>query len=674
MQDTEPLLGGQQCKQKNPIDLTFRDINLTIPVKVKAKDVAPDNKFLKDVEQNGGGVSESFDTGFIARMKQNKKVKIDKQILSNVSGRFRHSRLVAVMGPSGSGKTSLLNVLADEINVSGAKTGGHVLINGQKTSSGDLRKLAGYVYQNDLMMETQTVREAVLMSAQLRLPESVGIGEKERIVDDVLSMLNLTHTANTKIKNISGGESKRTALAMELVINPQVLFIDEPTSGLDSFTAFNVVEQLKLLAKDRTIITTIHQPNSDIFMLFDDLFLLEEGRVVYDGPVNKVVDYFENLGYTCPKYVNPADFIFMQVLNDKRQYDDKLPQFKTVGERKQFLLDSWKKHVKSQSSQSQGRTKEMRFNSIGSRVDDDGDYDSSAQSSDTLAEAVKGNKFATSFFTQFKFLFKRAFLNVMRNPLLFNVKLVQVLFISLLLGSIYWRIDTRTLDQQLQNRPGALFFIVANMIMMYAFGILTIFSNEKLVFYREFSNRYYSLPAYFLSKILVDLPFQIFFPLLQAVLMYFTVFWDCADVQRFFIFALTLIILANVGQTIGIFAACAFNDINVALAIVPIILMPAMTFAGLFVNTSSVPVYFIWIEYLSPMKYGFHALMKNEYIGWKYQDEAGNTLITGEQALSKLGLDDARTVDLDLLILTGLLVALLIFAYIGLYRAVKVRR
>ena len=111
------------------------------------------------------------------------------------------------------------------------------------------------------------------------------------------------------IKGISGGEKKRTSIAFELMSDPQVVVLDEPTSGLDSLTSFIIVDHLRRLAhkRGRTVLMTIHQPNSDIFNQFDRLILMAEGRMVYQGPAAQVLDYFQdNFALTCKEYVNPA--------------------------------------------------------------------------------------------------------------------------------------------------------------------------------------------------------------------------------------------------------------------------------------------------------------------------------------------------------------------------------
>jgi ABC-type multidrug transport system ATPase subunit len=119
------------------------------------------------------------------------------------------------------------------------------------------------------------------------------------------------------IKGISGGEKKRTSIAYELISDPPVIMLDEPTSGLDSLTSYVIVKHLSDLARDRnkTVIMTIHQPNSEIFALFHKLVLMVEGRLIYQGPAPTATDYFfKQFGIDCPEFHNPADF-FMSIMH-----------------------------------------------------------------------------------------------------------------------------------------------------------------------------------------------------------------------------------------------------------------------------------------------------------------------------------------------------------------------
>jgi ABC-type multidrug transport system ATPase subunit len=116
------------------------------------------------------------------------------------------------------------------------------------------------------------------------------------------------------LKGLSGGERKRTCIGYELITDPKLLLLDEPTSGLDSTTAYKIIRILKKEAsRGLTIVSTIHQPSSEIFTLFDRLILLHEGNIMYYGPVKEISGYLSKIGLQLPKFKNPADFIIKMV-------------------------------------------------------------------------------------------------------------------------------------------------------------------------------------------------------------------------------------------------------------------------------------------------------------------------------------------------------------------------
>lgn len=168
-----------------------------------------------------------------------------------------------------------------------------------------------------------TVRECLEFAAKLKLPGT--IEQKMDRVEKILTELRLTKCQNTKIggplvKGVSGGERKRTSIGVELITDPNLIFLDEPTTGLDSFTATSVMETLKELANQgRTIVQTIHQPNSDIFEMFDRLMLMAKGKIIYFNQADKAVDYFSQISFNdkffkCPELSNPSDY-FMSIMS-----------------------------------------------------------------------------------------------------------------------------------------------------------------------------------------------------------------------------------------------------------------------------------------------------------------------------------------------------------------------
>ncbi|KAL7750113.1 hypothetical protein RI367_004628 [Sorochytrium milnesiophthora] len=246
------------------------------------------------------------------------KERLEEHILKGVSGRFAKVRLTVILGGSGAGKTSLLNALADQTKMS--RINGSLLINEKPTTSSVMRKVSAFVHQDDVVLGTMTVQEAIEMSAALRLPSSWTHAQKQGKVEEAIAMLDLDKCRNTPLgtateKGVSGGERKRACIAMELITDPSIIYLDEPTSGLDTNTALSVVRLLKDLAESgRTVIATLHQPSSAIFRLIDDLCILSHGEMMYFGPASESVAYFARLGYPCPRYSNPADYFFMSIL------------------------------------------------------------------------------------------------------------------------------------------------------------------------------------------------------------------------------------------------------------------------------------------------------------------------------------------------------------------------
>lgn len=162
----------------------------------------------------------------------------DKPILRECWGNVPAGTVCAIMGPSGAGKSSLLNVLAGRsASTSNIKITGNVHVAGHKVNPVKFRERIAYVMQDDSLLATATPREALLFSAQMRLPISTPNDEIDRLVSNLLTDLGLDVCADTLIggaliKGISGGQRKRTSVGIELITDPALIFLDEPTSGL----------------------------------------------------------------------------------------------------------------------------------------------------------------------------------------------------------------------------------------------------------------------------------------------------------------------------------------------------------------------------------------------------------------------------------------------------------
>jgi ABC-type multidrug transport system ATPase subunit len=295
-----------------------------------------------------------------------------QRLLEPVSLTIFPSEMVAVMGPAGAGKTTLMKAL----NGYSAPTFGRVLFNGSELYKfyDQYRLQLGYVPQDDIMHPLLTVQEALYFTARLRT--DLRDSEIRARIQDVLTRLNIDDIADRQIgspekKVISGGQRKRLNIAMELLSDPNVLFLDEPTTGLSSYDAFQVVKVLRQLADTgKTVVLTIHQPSIDIFKVFDNLAMVSRdkgsknsGALAYYGPAYPdSIQFFSGLDLHAGK-VNPAGELSPELLLDGLA---KRPTAEWVGKynqskHKQEFVDSRAGQLPSMQAQTAGQGTVRKF-------------------------------------------------------------------------------------------------------------------------------------------------------------------------------------------------------------------------------------------------------------------------------------------------------------------------
>ena len=246
--------------------------------------------------------------------------------MHDLSFTLHQGELLAIMGGSGTGKTTLLSLL----NGSLTPQEGTITINGHSITEPEAKALIGFVPQDDLLIEELTVYQNLWFTAKLCF-EGMSDAELDRRVMKTLKDLGLDAAKDLKVgsainKYISGGQRKRLNIALELIREPAVLFLDEPTSGLSSADTEKVINLLKEQTfKGKLIIVNIHQPSSDVYKLFDRLWLLDKGGYpVFDGNPIDAITYFKDAANyadaetsACPTCGNVNPEIVLNIIDEK---------------------------------------------------------------------------------------------------------------------------------------------------------------------------------------------------------------------------------------------------------------------------------------------------------------------------------------------------------------------
>lgn len=577
------------------------------------------SEYLQSVKTKSINVGASLEFINITYMLQ------EKLLLKGVSHKINSGEVVAIMGPSGAGKSTLLDILAGR-NKRGS-VNGEVLINGQFRDS-SFKRISGYVFQDDNLMPTLTVRECLAFSANLRLPSCITAAEKRQRVNSVMEELGIMHIAERRIgdsmnRGISGGEKRRVSIGMELVSSPSILFLDEPTSGLDSYNAVCVMESLVRLAKNgRTIVFSIHQPRSNIFSQFDQLILLSEGQIEYKGPASQAIPYFTSLGYSFPTHTNPADHL-IDILEEKRRQRIVIaptavapaPEVLVRGAAAdQKLMDQFQ-NIGSSSATDQQQQQQGGYGAI-ANLGDGVEHDIAGENSTLLAKTPRKSPpvYATSWYAQLKYLSHRAFINFLRNFFLMPSHYGSSVLMGVLLGLIYWQEGINL--AAIQNRIGSIFFMCA-LLAFNAMSSLELFIAERSIYVREVANGYYTPSAYFFSKILFDLlPLRIIPPIILGSIAYWMIGLH-PTIINFAWFLLMMILFNVISGGICLAIGAVAPTVASGNVFASLLILAMMLFGGFLLNRGAIPSYLSWLRYLSVWNYSYEALLINELHGVK---------------------------------------------------------
>jgi ABC-type multidrug transport system ATPase subunit len=427
-----------------------------------------------------------------------------KTILNGVSAHAAPGQVLALIGPSGSGKTTLLNSLSGRTTLDS----GVISVNGQsiRSDDGDVanKKLmkrfvskVAYVQQEDIFFEDLTVRDQLAYTAFLRLPQAWSRASKLEEVDHIIRSLRLTKVQNSPIKMLSGGEKKRVNIGTELLTSPSCLFLDEPTSGLDSTSAVALVKLLQTLARSqqKTVVMSIHQPSSGMFLSFDTLLLLAEGHVVYFGTPKASIQYLKEKEMACPEGYNVADhwmdlLVTDSAIEEEEEYT-KSTYFVTTTD-----VENGHGHgsdtVRNRKSKSRLSRERIQANRRTTRQQliDVWESETVAEQIDQAVEAEKqdedqqlGNnevfsKYNTGWIAQYQVLMHRALKNS-RSAIFTPLNLIKSGLLGVISGMLWFQLDYT--EKTVQDRISYFFFTMTYWVFDSMFGALLAFPAERKV-------------------------------------------------------------------------------------------------------------------------------------------------------------------------------------------------
>lgn len=538
-----------------------------------------------------------------------------RPVLKDVSGVVRPGELLAVMGPSGCGKTTLLNCLSGRTKLDS----GSVRLNRERLSKRWKRRIC-YVLQQDIFFPDLTLRQTLEYAARLRLPDTLSHAQKMQCVNHIIDVLDLGTCQDTIIgdylkRGLSGGEKKRANIACELLTNPSLMLLDEPTSGLDSHSAYSLMRCLKRYAEKegKTVVVTVHQPSSQIFHMFNKLLLLCNGQTAYFGDVSKVVDFFSNIGLTVIPQYNPADFILEQVKGSEEMKEKIIAASKDARRLPDYPQELLPEYYSNSINICDKYVPKYDDSHLPANVavgNDEGklwlDNQSHASSSVSGADDDVNWQWPTSFWTQFKVLSQRNFQEA-RPRMLSKLNWIQTVALGIMAGLLWFQLERK--EEALHDIQGWMFFSTTYWMLFAHFGALSSFPPEREVINKERLSGAYRLSAYYLAKMVGELPLTVTLPAVYHLISYPMLGFHSAAV---FLTLLGFLLLNTVvAQSVGFFIGASCMDMQVSITISALYTLVTQLFGG-YLATNISP-WLRWMRYLSMVHYAYQNMQIVEF-------------------------------------------------------------
>ncbi|KAJ6842230.1 ABC transporter G family member 42-like [Iris pallida] len=558
-------------------------------------------------------------------------------ILRDVSGIVHPSRMTLLLGPPSSGKTTLLLALAGKLDTT-LKATGEVTYNGYRLEEFVPQKTAAYISQNDVHVGQMTVKETLDFSARcqgvgVRYDLLTELARREKVAgifpeaevdlfmkatamegvesslqtDYTLRILGLDICADVMVgddlqRGISGGQKKRMTTG-EMIVGPtKTLFMDEISTGLDSSTTFQIVKCLKQIVHlgEATILMSLLQPAPETFDLFDDIILLSEGQIVYQGPREFVLEFFEICGFSCPDRKGTADFL-QEVTSRKDQ--------------EQYWADKTKPYRYMSVSEFAECFK--RFH-VGLRLENELSIPFDKMRSHRAALVFSKHSVPSS--ELLKASFAKEWLLIKRNSFVYLFKTVQIIIVAAVASTVFLRTQMHT-DNEGDGAGyigAVLFTLIVNMFNGFAEVSFTI--SRLPVFYKHRDLLFYPSWVYTLPNFLLGVPISVLESVAWVVTTYYTIGF-APEAERFFKQLVIVFLIQQMAA--GLFRAtaalCRTMTISNTGGALSVLLM--FVLGGFILPRDVIPKWWIWGYWISPLSYAYNALAVNEMLAPRWMDK-----------------------------------------------------
>lgn len=547
-------------------------------------------------------------------------------VLKKISGQIKPGRLTLVLSPPGAGKTSFLKCISGKTYGAGnssTETTGDIKYNQRDVK--DLNNLAAWVSytgQDDEHQPLLTVRETMQFAfrcnkeayyedeyAMNLIRKNGGEPAYQRVqalrkieVDISLALLGLTRCADTYIgdenlKGVSGGERRRVTLGEMLVTGSQIMCCDEISTGLDSAATFDITSYLRAAAHalHKTIVVALLQPAPEVIDLFDDIFLLAEGRIIYHGPKDKIRAYFESLGYRKDPNKDLGDFLVEVPTKNGILMHAPLEDLKELGieapPTDPRIVPEW---LAKKWEESEMFKKEM----------DDIDYESRSLSPGLFNFDLMPQR---SYFRALWDTMKWCMLLRMRDSVQVIARVILMGTMGVFQGSLYYQLDTNDYLNKIM-----LLQISLLLLGMLGIPMCQIICKQRAIFYKHVDAKFYTPGQFAIAQWAVYVPFTIFDVFAFGAVMY----WMCglsAHANTFTTFIFICISYGIVMNTVMMAFPFLSTDQNSAVVGALFTTIMSMLSSGALTPENKIPILFRWMIWINPLAWSFRGLAINEF-------------------------------------------------------------